>query len=530
LVRSASSIGAAVFLSRILGLVRESLFASLFGAQFIADAFVIAFRIPNLLRDLFAEGVLASALVPALSEELVHRGRDRAFALTNLVITSLAFLTGIIALLGISYAGGIVDAIAPGFDANPDKRTTAIQLTRIMMPFLPLVSCAAALMSVLNSLRRFVVPALAPAVFNVGSILIGFYLYVAGYPPSTAIVGWSIGVICSGTAQLLIQVPTLWSLGWKFRPAVRGIFRHEGVRRIIRLATPAIFGLAAVQINIFVNSIFASRLGDGPVAQLNYAFRLFYLPLGLFGVSVATVTMTSVAHEAARGATEQLVDRLAEGLRATWIMAIPSMLGLMAIGIPTVRLIYERGAFTASDTSATAAVLFAYLVGLAPYCGVKVLAPAYYALNRVRIPLVGSILAVATNISFNWLTYRSLGAPGIALGTALGATVNILVLRCAIPSVIGSMKSHRIWLDVVRITVAASVAAAAALGMTLGIGQLANGESLSGAARQIFHLLSVAVPIAVAVALYFPLCRVLGVTGIEEFVGALRTKFLRRSA
>lgn len=442
-LRQSGALSAAVLTSRVLGLVREALFAALFGAGVLADAYQVAFRIPNLLRDLFAEGALSSAFVPTFAAVREGQGEAAARRLANLVLGGVLLATGAIAALGILYAEAVVRAISAGFAGDAAKVALAVDATRLMMPLLPLVSVAAVWMGVLNAERRFLVPAFAPAVFNLVLLAAGTVLWWHGGAAEQRLLWWSAATTLAGAAQAGVQVPALWRMGARPLPRLRGLLRDAGVRRIVRLMAPAVLGLAAVQLNVFVNTRFASELGDGPVAQLSYAFRLFYLPIGMFGVALATVTTTKVAEDAARADVEGLSRRTGEGLSAAWMLTAASAVGLFVLADPIVATIFERGRFSAADTAATADVLRAYAVGLLPYSLVKILAPAFYATNRPRIPLAASVAAVAVNLGFNAATYRVLGAPGIAFGTTLGAFVNVGVLRLAYARHIGPVRTFR---------------------------------------------------------------------------------------
>ena len=433
---SSARISAAIFGSRVLGLLRESVFAALFGAGAVADAYQVAFRVPNLLRDLFAEGALSSAFVPTFTSALHDEGRARADALADLEMSGLLIVTGAITGLAIVFAEPIVLAMTRGFAGDTAKLALAVELTRVMMPILVLVSLAAVWMGMLNAQRRFVVPALAPALFNVVSIVVGLALWLTGTPVLEAVLAWSIGTVAGGVVQAGIQLVALVRLGYRPRVRLRGLLADPGIRRIVRLMGPAVIGIAAVNVNVFVNTGFAAELGDGPVAQLQYAFRLFFLPLGVFGVALATVTMTSVSEEAARGDANALAARTHEGMTAAWMLTTASAVGLAFLAEPIVRLIYRHGATTTADARAIAVVLQAYVVGLAPYALVKILAPGFYTADRARIPMFASIAGVAVNLAFNATTYRLFGAPGLAFGTTLGATVNVLVLRIAFDRVV----------------------------------------------------------------------------------------------
>ena len=435
-LRSSGSVSAAVALSRVLGLARMSIFSRLLGAGALADAYSVAFRIPNLLRDLLAEGALSSAFVPTFTA--AHQRSDaEARALADLVASALLLLTGLLTLLGVVYAEAIVLAITDGWGAAKVAQTAA--LARLMMPILALVSLGAVWMGVLNARRHYARAALAPALFNLVSIAVGVALWLLGVDGEAAVTWWSVGTLAAGAAQTLYQLPALWRLGYRPRLRLRGLLTDPDLRRIVRLMIPAVAGVAAVQLNVFVNTRFAASLGDGPVAQLEYAFRIFFLPIGVFGVALATVTTTRVSEDAARGDRSALAARAGEGLSAAWLLTSASAVGLIALAEPVVALLYEGGRFDAAATHAVALTLQAYMLGLVPYSMVKILAPAFYACERPRLPLLASALAVAATIAFNALTYRHLGAPGLALGTSLGALVNLLVLRLAFARVIGPL-------------------------------------------------------------------------------------------
>ncbi|MBL9100294.1 MAG: murein biosynthesis integral membrane protein MurJ [Myxococcales bacterium] len=419
------SVGVAV--SRVLGLVRMSLFSRLMGAGALADTYTVAFRIPNLLRDLLAEGALSSAFVPTFTATLVQDGKPAAHRLADLALAGLLLLTGGLTLLGVVFAEPIVRLITADWTAAKIADTAA--LTRIMMPLLALVSVGAVWTGMLSAQRRYMPLAYAPAMFNVVSIVAGVGLWLAGFDGKPAIVAWSVATLAAGVAQTVILLPSLWTLGYRPRLALAGLWRHPGVRRIVALMLPAVVGVAAVQLNVFVNTRFAASLGDGPVAQIEYAFRIFFLPIGIFGVALATVTTTKVSEEAAKGDRGGLVDRTREGISAVWLLTSASTVGLYVLAEPIVGLLYEGGEFRREQTVAVAAILRMYALALVPYSLVKIVAPAFYTIDRTRLPLVASLAAIAVNIAFNALTYRQLGAPGLALGTTLGSVVNILLLR-----------------------------------------------------------------------------------------------------
>lgn len=513
----AALVSAATMLSRVLGLVREQLFAALLGASAFADAFVVAFRIPNLLRDLFAEGALSAAFVPTFTDTLKNQGRERAIRLANLVIGAVLVVVGGLTLLGIAFAPWLVDAMAPGFGAVEGKRDITILCTRIMFPFLPLVSLAAVTMGQLNAQERFGPPAFASALFNVVAICGGAFLFWAGFREEEAVIGWSIFTLLGGAAQLLVQLPAARALGHRFRLVMD--WADPGLRRIARLMGPATVGLAATQVNLFVNTIFASQVAGAP-AWLSYAFRLMQLPIGVFGVAVATIATTGLAKRAAEKDFEGMRRTLGQGLRLVAFLTVPSMLGLIALREPIVRLLFQHGRFLPEDTVATALATLGYALGLYAYAGVKVVAPAFYALDRARIPLYASVSAVAANILFNVLLFPVLSFTGLALGTSLAATLNFGILIFAFRRGVG-LRLGRLVGHLVRVVLAAIPCALAAI-FVVGLVEARLGVDLVSA-----RVAAVGLAIAAGAAVYVLASKILRVAELDELT-AFVARRLRR--
>ena len=505
--------------SRVLGLVREQVFAAFLGAGSYADAFQVAFRIPNLLRDLFAEGALSAAFVPTYTRALAEGGRERAHELSSRLLTVLGAILVVLIALGFVFAEPIVEFLAPGFD--PSKMGLTVTLTRIMLPFLPLVSFAAVAMGMLNAQGRFAIPAAAPAMFNVVSILWAAGLWAMGFGPVQIVVGWAVGTVLGGAAQLLIQVPPLWREGWRYRPEWRP--GDPGIRAIGKLMAPATIGLAAVEVNILVNTIFASH-EDGAVAWLGYAFRILYLPIGIFGVAVGTVATTGLSQKAAAGDTEGLRATLRQGLAAVAFLTIPATVGLVLLRAPIVSLLFERGRFGPADTLATSTALALYSIGLVAYTGVKVLAPAFYALGTPRIPLLASVSAVITNLVVVVSLHDAIGYRAIALGTALGSLVNASVLFGVFQRRTGGLATRNLALSMAKIFAASAVMGAAAWA-TL---RFAAG-SASGFGRLADQLVTGLLPIAIAGAVYFAAAHALRIEEARTIVGAILRRFRRRT-
>jgi putative peptidoglycan lipid II flippase len=506
IAQAAGLVSAMTLVSRVLGLVREQVFAALIGAGYHSDAFRIGFRIPNLLRDLFAEGALSAAFVPTFASTQKRDGREAAFALANRVLTVLAVLLGCLIVAAVVFAWPIVSALAKGFDAEPGKAALTVLLTRLMMPFLLFVSFAAVAMGMLNAEERFGIPALSPALFNLVTIVWAAVLWRLGLPLRQVVIGWALGTLLGGLAQFLVQVPSLRRLGWRLRPEWAP--RDPGLLRVARLMAPATVGLAAVQVNIFISSRYASA-EQGAVSWLDYAFRLLYLPIGLFGVALGTIATAGLARHAAEGDMDGLRNTLRQSLSMLAYLTVPATVGLMALGVPVVRLIYERGRFTPADTRATAAALLLYSVGLVGYTGVKVVAPAFYALNAPRIPLLGSACAVGTNLLIIWIFHSRLGFRAIAIGTALGSLVNAGLLAGLFEKRIGGLLGHGLFRPIARMGLAAAAMGGAAWLSAAGLERLVGTHGLRA------QIVTGLVPVLAGVGLYLLLTHALRVGEAE---------------
>ncbi len=518
LARAAGMISAATMLSRLLGLVREQLFAALLGASKFADAFNVAFRIPNLLRDLFAEGALAQAFVPTFKASLKQEGPDRAYVLAQRVAGTLFLVVGIIVLTAGVFAPSIVTVIAGDFSMQQaGKFDLTVLLTRVMLPFLPIISLAAVAMGMLNAQDKYAAPALAPAMFNVMSICVGTALYVGGVSGRWVAIGWSIGTVLGGLAQLGIQLPPLWRIGFRPRPRADLRLRDPGVRRVGRLMLPAVAGLAAVQVNIFVNTMFATS-ESGAVSWLNYAFRFLQLPIGVFGVAIATVTTTRFADAAADSDREAMGEQLLESLRLVAFLTVPATVGLLLLGEPIIRLIFERGRFGAHDTVATAVALNYYVVGLVAYASVKVLAPAFYALDKARIPVIASISAVAGNLLLNITLHPIYGYKILALGTAVAAMLNFTILYVMFHRSVTPFQHGALLRFLVRVCAAAAVMAAAVWGCDRALVETLGSRGFG------VRLIGGLGPVVVGALVYAGACRLLS---IEE-LGQLTRRLGRR--
>lgn len=428
LAKHAGKIGGLTFLSRIFGLVRDQLFAALIGAGFFADAFVIAFRIPNLLRDLFAEGALSNAFVPTFTKTRMQESEESAWIVVRILFAWILIIVGILTLAGIIFAPQLVQLIAPGFDSIEGKKELTILLTQIMSPFLLFVSLASVLMGIHNSYSRFTLPALAPVFFNWVSIACGAIIYFMGFETRIAVIGWAIGTLLGGFAQFAIQLPPFMKKKLNLWPSFSGLVSNSHVKNIFLLMIPSIIALSGTQINILVNSILASMLEQGAPSWLNYAFRLMQLPIGVFGVAISVVALSQASRDMAANKMDQFHENVRNSVQLAYLLTIPCAVGLWILAEPIIQLIYERGAFTHQDTVQTALALMFYAIGLPFYASVKVKAPIFFTIQSSRVPMMASLAGVGFNIFFNLMMYKQLGHVGLALGTSLGVMINSGIL------------------------------------------------------------------------------------------------------
>ncbi|MCP3888805.1 MAG: murein biosynthesis integral membrane protein MurJ [Desulfobulbaceae bacterium] len=427
IAKSAAAVGIAVMCSRVLGLVREQVFAGLFGAGTAYDSFVVAFRIPNLLRDLFGEGALSAAFVTVFSAYDTNRTKEETWKLASNVLTFILILLSILTLIGMFFAESLVQLLAPDFGLVAGKVALTEKLTIIMLPFLVFISLSAVVMGMLNTKGKFFIPALASSFFNLGSLIGGtslaFILPKYGQP---AIVGMAIGTLIGGVLQLGMQIPTLLKTGFRYSPTLN--LKDPGLRRVLTLMIPATVGLSATQINIFINTNFASSCAEGSVSWLNYAFRLVQLPIGIFGVALSIAMLPVLAKQAAKKEINLMKETMVSSLTMVFALTLPATAGLIILSEPIIRLIFEHGAFTASSTSATAQALALYAIGLFAYSANKILVPAFYALGKTRYPVIASFLAIGLNIAIVSYTIEHFQHRAIAFSTSCTMLVNFIFL------------------------------------------------------------------------------------------------------
>ena len=435
--KGARAVTVAVLLSRLLGLVREQVLAGLFGAGFQMDAYVVAYRIPNLLRDLLAEGALASAFVTVFTQHKERYGLSATWRLAQRALGTILVLMGGIVLLGEVFSPELVSLLAPGFEPEA-KKELAVLLTRIMFPFIACVSVSAVFSGMLNALKVFFLPAISSAFFNLVSVGVGVALYFwfreGTLPPIT---GMAVGVVLGGLSQALIQLPALkrrgFGLSLSFAP------RDPAVREIFRLMLPMVLGLSAVQISVFLNTYFASFCGEGALSWLSYAFRVMYVPLGLFGVALSVAVLPVASAQVAQGELPALKKTYVSSLLMAISLALPSAVGLMVLAEPIVRLIFEHGRFNTQDTLSTAKALFLFSLALPAYAATKVTTPVFYALRRPKIPMLSSFLSVGVNFLVVVSFLEALNFRAIALGTSTGIITQALFQAGVLSFLLGGL-------------------------------------------------------------------------------------------
>jgi len=526
LTRSAGVVSIAVMCSRVLGLVREMVLAHLFEARTSLDAYNAAFRIPNFLRDMFGEGVLSKAFVTTFTDVETRSGEKAAWRLANLVFNALVIVLIIITLVGIILAPSIIGFIFRGEGFNvtfspesnygfADKRSLTVYLARIMFPFLLLVSLAAIAMGLLNSKGKFAVPASASSFFNLGSVVVGVWGYYTapklGLHPAT---GMAVGVLVGGALQFIVQLPSMWRVGFRYRPILS--FTDPDFRQVMKLVAPATLGTAALQVNLLLNSFFASH-GEGWLTWNQFAFRIMHFPIGVLGVAISTASLPVLSRLVAQGAMDEYRKTLSYSLKLMFILAIPASVGLIVLNKPIVSLIYEHGKFGADDTMRVAGALFCYAFGLCGYSGVKIATDGFYALKDIRTPVIVSLFTIAFNALLNYVFIFQLGFDhrSLAVSTACSITTNFLLVFGLLWRRVGNFDGRGLASVFVK-------SAIAAVGMGAATALIHSQLSLLIGSK--FALL---VAIIVAMPVLYALGRVLRLRELDQVIGSIVEKIRR---
>jgi putative peptidoglycan lipid II flippase len=450
LFKAAGVVGTATLLSRLLGFIRDAVMAWYLGAGFNSDAFIAAFRIPDLMRKLLAEGSLSSAFVPVFTEILVHRGKQEAFELARAALKALSIFLFGVTIAGMLLSPWIVRIIAPGF--TDDKFLLTISLTRIMFPYVFFVGLVALFSGILNVLGHFLAPALAPVLFNLA--IIGSVFFIA---PSISkpVNGLAWGVMMAGVLQLVLQLPFLGQKGFRFWENAKMI--HPALRQIGTLILPVILGGAVYQINIVVSTLLGSLLSEGSVTCLYYADRLVQFPLGIFAIAAATAVLPSLSRQAALKDLEALRGTFSQAVKLVFFITLPTMVGLIVLREPIVALLFQRGEFDAQASRLTSQALLYYCVGLWAFAAVRLVAATFFALQDRRTPVYVGIIAIVFNVVMGVVLMKPLAHGGLALATSLASILNLVLLVRALSARLGSLDWKSLMVSIGRTTLGSGV-------------------------------------------------------------------------
>lgn len=448
IARAAGVMSVATFISRILGFIRDMIFAFYFGATGISDTFFQAFKIPNLLRELLAEGSMSAAFIPVLTEYREKQGEEEANRLVRITFNFMLAVVGTLCVLGIVFSPAIVTVIAPGFLSSPAKFSLTVLLTRIMFPFLLFVSLAALVMGALNTKRVFFVPALAPAVLNI-TLIVSIIFFESRI--SQPIIAAAIGVLAGGFVQFAFQLPVFFKSGYSLGTDLS--FRHAGLNKMAMLLVPATLALSVSQINIIVSSIFASFLPHGGITYLFYSMRLIQFPIGIFGVAMGMAVLPALSEHAVKGDMDRLREDFSFALRLLFFIAVPSMAGLIALRTPVVNLLFQRGQFDCTATVGTAQALLFYSLGIWSIVGVRVVTATFYSMQDTKTPVKIATAGIVTNLLLSALLMGPMKHSGLALANSLASWVNFSLLFYFLRKKLKRVDARRIMRSFLKITI-----------------------------------------------------------------------------
>jgi putative peptidoglycan lipid II flippase len=511
IARSAGRISGATFVSRILGLVRDSVFAAFFGTTYFGDAFNVAFLIPNFLRRVLGEGTLHASYVPVYTQALHKDGEKSAIDLAIKMFSVMIVILGLVVLLGVVFASPIVKTYAFGWKNSPETFSLTVKLTRILFPYLFFVSLSALAGGTLNCRGYFGLPALAPAFLNISLIATAFtFMRMGPASGESMITRFSIGALVGGVLQIAIQLPRLFQTGHRVR--FDPDFRDPGVRWVGRLMLPGILAFAVTQINVLVDTLLATTLAEGSVTALRLGNRIAIQPLGIFGVAITTAALPTLAAHAAKKDRDKLVEDFAFSERLILAFLIPSGIALMVLATPIIRLLFERGEFTAArSTPMTAQALFYYTIGLFSYGGMKAVVQAFYSMKDTVTPMKVAILNVCLNIALNLILVRYLGLIGLALATSVSSIVGFAMLSVLLKRRLGDIRGKEIWVAVGKILIASVVMGGVLYVVSAGLD--------AGAVNIWGKLLQVAASVAAGLATFIALSFALKVKEVMFILG-----------
>ena len=502
IAKSAGIIGFATLVSRILGFVRDIIFAAFFGTGIYAQAFVVAFRIPNLLRDLIGEGATNSAIVPVLVEELNQNGKESFWKLANILLNLMLVVLTALTIIGFIFARPIVFAIAPGFLEDSIKFSTTVALTRAIFPYLIFIGLTAYGMGVLNSIKHFTAPAYGTSLLNIA-------LIVCMFTWRQDIAGLAAGVLLGGVLQVLVQVPVLLKNGIVF--SERG-FIHPQVKKILRLLTPRIFGSGVYQINVFISTVLASIgriVGEGAVAALYFSNRIMQLPLAIFAIALAQAALPTLSGHAVNKRKEDFSRTMNFLLRGVFFLLLPASAGLIALSGPITRTLLQRGEFGGYSTHITSSALFFYSFGLLAYGAIKVLVNGFYAMQDTKTPVKVAAVSLLVNIVLSVTLMFRLKVGGLALANSLSGILNAVMLFSILRKKAGTLYEKALFVSLVKITAASVITGAVAYFSYIFI----SGLMPDGTIFSITGLLSA---IMAAIICYIIACYALSISELKE--------------
>ena len=513
--KAAGIVSSATLISRVFGLARDTVIAALFGAGWVTDAFWVAYRIPNMLRRFLAEGALTVSFVPVFTEYLEKKGRKEALDLAYNILTLLSIVSVVICLLGILLSPLIVALIAPGFIGNPERFTLAVFLNRLMFPYLFFISLAALSMGILNAFRHFTAPALSPVLLNTAMIFCAFLLKDSFAEPITAL---AVGVLVGGFLQLALQWPVLLRFGVRFR--FKFSWNHPGMKQIGLLFVPAVFSGAINTINVFVGTILATLLPAGSVTYLFYADRVMELPLGVFAFAVGTATLPSFSRHAALGNLQDLKSSIAFSLRITLFLIIPATVALLALSLPIISVLFQRGAFDTHAAVLTGQALFCYSLGLWAFSVARIFTSSFYSLQDSKWPMRAAIITFAFNLAASLILMGPLKHNGLALAGSLAAMVNVGVLAFILRRKIGGFLDRAFFISIFKM-IAAALTMLAAIG---GVHWLTPWDVGASFLTRLTFLLT---NMAVGATVYFASAYLLKSSEIHALIGLIRKRLTR---
>ena len=513
LIKHTGLIGFATLCSRILGFARDILIANFFGTTMFAEAFVVSFRIPNLLRDLIGEGAANAAFVPVLTKYQSTHSKEDFWRLARNLLYILFIILFVISLCGILFAPAIVRLIAPGFIEDAEKLAITVNLTRIMFPFILLIGLVAYGMGVLNSLNHFAAPAFGPVLLNVSMIC--FLIYVC---PKIGVKGLALAVLVGGVLQVISMGLVLYRkglrftfrFGQKFKEEVK--FFHPTLKRIWKLLLPRFFGSAVYQLSVIVDNIFSTFewiVGIGAPAALWYSYRLFHLPLAIFGIALATAALPKMSKEVAKEDIPSLKNTINFSVRSVFLALIPAGIGLATLGRPIIRILFERGEFTPYSTFITENALFFYSFGLFACGGIKILVNSFFSLGDTRTPVKVASISFFINLVLNFILMWPLKIGGLALATSIAATSNFVMLYVLLVRKIGDIGTRKILSSFGRIIIA---------GIVMGIFSYTAGRFLDGLDKGIFvDIAGIFAIVVLSAAIYIFSSLVLNIEEMKKF-------------